>query len=109
VLAEAEDHLRESVAAGLAIGMTEREAQDAAISAFGPVRAVVRAHHRRLRQLAADLVMGCLKLGWAGRFAIAASGFVARTRHVPERRDRGARSGGRLRGASPPRPAPHPR
>ena len=44
VLAEAEDHLRESVAAGIAIGMSEREAQEAAISAFGPVRAVVRAH-----------------------------------------------------------------
>jgi hypothetical protein len=28
VLAETEDHLRESVAAGLAIGMTEREAQE---------------------------------------------------------------------------------
>jgi hypothetical protein len=77
VLAEAEDHLRESVAAGLAIGMTEREAQEAAISAFGPVRAVVRAHHRRPRQLAADLVMAGLKLGWTGMFAIAASGFVA--------------------------------
>lgn len=77
VLAEAEDHLRESVAAGRAIGMTEREAQEAAISAFGPVRAVVRAHHRRPRQLAADLVMAGLKLGWTGMFAIAASGFVA--------------------------------
>jgi hypothetical protein len=77
VLAEAEDHLRESVAAGLAIGMTERDAQEAAISAFGPVRAVVRAHHRRPRQLAADLVTGGLKLGWTGMFAIAASGFVA--------------------------------
>jgi len=77
VLAEAEDHLRESVAAGRAIGMTQREAQEAAISAFGPVRAVVRAHHRRPRQLAADLVMAGLKLGWTGMFAIAASGFVA--------------------------------
>jgi hypothetical protein len=77
IVAEAEDHLRESVAAGLAIGMTEREAQEAAISAFGPVRAVVRAHHRRPRQLAADLVMAGLKLGWTGMFAIAASGFVA--------------------------------
>jgi hypothetical protein len=47
ILAEAEDHLRETAAAGLAIGMTEREAQQAAISSFGPVRAVVRAHRRR--------------------------------------------------------------
>ncbi len=47
ILAEAEDHLRETVAAGLAMGMTEREAQEAAISSFGPVRAVVWAHRRR--------------------------------------------------------------
>ncbi len=44
ILAEAEDHLRETAAAGLAIGMTEREAQEAAISSFGQVRAVVRAY-----------------------------------------------------------------
>jgi hypothetical protein len=77
VLAEAEDHLRESAAAGLAIGMTEREAQEAAISAFGSVRAVVRAHNRRSRQVLADLVLAGLKLGSAGMFAIAASGVVA--------------------------------
>jgi hypothetical protein len=47
IVAEAEDHLRETAAAGLAVGMTEREAQEAAISSFGPVRAVVRAHRRR--------------------------------------------------------------
>jgi len=76
VLAEAEDHLRESVAAGLAIGMSEREAQEAAISAFGSVRAVVRAHNRS-GQLLGGLVLTGLKLGWTGMFAIAASGFVA--------------------------------
>ena len=53
ILAEAEDHLRETAAAGLATGMTEREAQEAAIAAFGPVRAVVRAHHARRGWLAA--------------------------------------------------------
>ncbi len=47
IAAEAEDHLRETVAAGIAIGMTELEAQQAAISSFGPVRAVARAHRRR--------------------------------------------------------------
>jgi hypothetical protein len=77
VLAEAEDHLRESVAAGLAIGMSERAAQQAAISAFGSVRAVVRAHNRSRKQVAADLVMTALKLGWVGMFSVAASGFVA--------------------------------
>jgi len=47
IAAEAEDHLRETAAAGIEIGMTELEAQQAAISSFGPVRAVVRAHRRR--------------------------------------------------------------
>jgi hypothetical protein len=46
IAAEAEDHLRETAAAGLAVGMTELEAQQAAISSFGSVRAVVRAHRR---------------------------------------------------------------
>jgi hypothetical protein len=53
LLAEAEDHLRETAAARRAVGMTEREAQEAAISSFGPVRAVVRAHHARRGWLAA--------------------------------------------------------
>lgn len=80
VLAEAEDHLRESAAAGLATGMTETEAQEAAISAFGSVRAVVRAHraNRAWRvRLAGDLVLAAWKLGWMGMFAIAGSGLVA--------------------------------
>ena len=47
IAAEAEDHLRETAAAGMAVGMTELEAQQAAISSFGPVRAVIRAHRRR--------------------------------------------------------------
>lgn len=76
ILAEAEDHLRESAAAGVAFGMSERDAQQAAISAFGPVRAVVRAHLRP-GQVVADLVLTGLRLGWTGMFVIAASGFVA--------------------------------
>jgi len=47
ILAEAEDHLRETAAAGRETGMTEAAAQQSAISSFGPVGAVVRAHHRR--------------------------------------------------------------
>lgn len=58
ILAEAEDHLRESVAAGLRAGLTETEAQEAAISAFGSVRAVVRAHRTR-RGMAAAMLGGC--------------------------------------------------
>lgn len=54
ILAEAEDHLAESVAAGLAAGLTGTEAAEAAISSFGSVRAVVRAHQtRRSRAVAA--------------------------------------------------------
>ena len=47
IAAEAEDHLRETAAVGIEVGMTELEAQQAAISSFGPVRVVVRAHRRR--------------------------------------------------------------
>jgi hypothetical protein len=51
IAAETEDHLRETVAAGMATGMTELEAQQAAISSFGPVRIMVRAHRRRTATL----------------------------------------------------------
>ncbi|HEX8007518.1 MAG TPA: permease prefix domain 1-containing protein, partial [Trebonia sp.] len=77
VLAEAEDHLREAVAAGLAVGMSEREAQEAAISSFGAVRTVVRAHHIRKGRVATDLIMTAWKLAWMGMLAVAASGVVA--------------------------------
>jgi short-chain Z-isoprenyl diphosphate synthase len=53
ILIEAEDHLRESMAASLAAGLTETEAADAAISSFGLARAVVRAHQTRRSRLAA--------------------------------------------------------
>ena len=55
ILAEAEDHLRESVAAGRAAGLTETEAAEAAISSFGTVRAVVRAHQTPRGRAAAAL------------------------------------------------------
>jgi hypothetical protein len=58
IVAEAEDHLRETAAAGRAAGMTERAAQQAALSSFGPVRAVVRAHHARRGRLAAAAEAG---------------------------------------------------
>jgi hypothetical protein len=63
ILAEAEDHLRESVAAGLRAGMTEVEAQEAAVSAFGSVRAVVRAHQTR-RARAITVLSGCAMTSW---------------------------------------------
>jgi hypothetical protein len=61
ILVEAEDHLRETAAAGLETGMTELEAQQSAISTFGPVRAVVRAHRQR-PFTAGDVAMAAWKL-----------------------------------------------
>ena len=55
ILAEADDHLHESVAARVAAGMTETEAAEAAISSFGTVRAVARAHRTPRGQAAAAL------------------------------------------------------
>jgi hypothetical protein len=47
ILAEAEDHLRATAAAKLETGLTELEAQQAAVASFGPARDVARAHRRR--------------------------------------------------------------
>jgi len=85
IVAEAEDHLRETVAAGIGTGLTEREAQEAAISAFGSLRAVVRAHTRRPGNLMkgrtpaailGDLFLSAWKLAGIGLTAIGASGVV---------------------------------
>lgn len=85
VLAEARDHLDESTSAGMAAGLTEREAQEAAISSFGSVRAVVRAHQARPRHLIkgrtpwavlADLIMSAWKLGGTGLAAVGVSGLL---------------------------------
>jgi hypothetical protein len=79
VLAEAEDHLAEAVAAGLAVGMSEREAQQAAISAFGSIRAVTRAHRVRFGKavLAENVVMATLKLACIFLYVVAATGVLA--------------------------------
>jgi hypothetical protein len=79
ILAEAEDHLRETVRAALAAGLTEGEAQDAAISAFGSVTAVVRAHrarHFRSGALAGDLATAALKLSSLILLAVGLSGVL---------------------------------
>ena len=85
IVAEAEDHLRETIAVGLAAGLTEREAQEAAISSFGPVRAVVRAHAEQPGHLVKgrtpaavieDLCLAAWKLGSIGLTAVGASGLV---------------------------------
>lgn len=62
ILSEAEDHLRESAAAGEAMGLTECDAQEAAIAAFGPVRTVVRAHRRPIADSAVEVAMAAWKI-----------------------------------------------
>jgi hypothetical protein len=85
VVAEAEDHLRDTAASALATGMTEHEAQLAAISAFGPVTAVVRAHASRPAgfsrgrtpaAILGDLILAGWKLAGIGLIAVGISGLV---------------------------------
>jgi hypothetical protein len=86
ILAEAEDHLRETAAAGLAIGMTEPEAQEAAISSFGPVQAVTRAHLARAAGGPVNMAMAAWKLvsllllafGVSGMAIVVLTGFSRR-------------------------------
>ncbi len=75
IVAEAEDHLRETAAVGMEIGMTELEAHQAAISSFGPVRAVIRAHRRRT-VTAGDAVMAAWKLTGLLATTVGAGGFA---------------------------------
>jgi hypothetical protein len=76
IVAEAEDHLRETAAAGLAAGMTELEAHQAAISSFGPVRAVIRAYRRRT-VTAGDAVTAAWKLTGLLATIVGAGGLAA--------------------------------
>ncbi len=64
ILDEAEDHLRESAAAGVAAGLTEAEAQQAAIASFGSVRAVVRAHAAARDGAAIAAITEAVLAGW---------------------------------------------
>ncbi len=87
LLAEAEDHLRQGVDEGLAGGLTLDEAQQHAVSSFGSVRAVVRAHDTRLRRvpgvaILADVAMAGWKLGSVGLLAVGASGLVVAAMNV---------------------------
>jgi len=76
ILAEAEDHLRETAAVGMEVGMTELEAQQAAISSFGPVRAVIWAHRRRT-VTARDLALAAWKLTALLATTVGAGGLAA--------------------------------
>jgi len=74
ILAEAEDHLRESAAAGAALGLTEADAQEAAIAAFGRVRAVTRAHRRPFSAALAEVGVAAMKLAAVYLLTVAAAG-----------------------------------
>jgi hypothetical protein len=91
VVAEAEDHLRETAAFGLTAGMTEEEAQQAAISAFGSVSAVVRAHvsrpvdfvrGRTPAAVLGDLVLAGWRLAGTGLVAVGVSGLVVAVMNI---------------------------
>jgi hypothetical protein len=91
IVAEAEDHLREDAACGLAAGLTEREAQDAAISAFGSITAVVRAHAARPADFVrgrtpaavlGDLVLAAWRLAGTGLAAVGASGLAVAVMNI---------------------------
>ena len=56
--------------------MTEREAQEAAISSFGPVRAVVRAHQARLTMLAVVLGDASMAAWKLASLLLVTSGFA---------------------------------
>jgi hypothetical protein len=80
ILDEAEDHLRESAAAGVAAGFTEAEAQQAAIASFGSVRAVVRAHAAarpwRAAAVLADVALVTWKMTSVYLLAVFATGLA---------------------------------
>ena len=75
ILAEAEDHLRESMAAYRAAGMTKQEAQEAAIAAFGSVPTVARANRRPARVLA-PLGLAACKAAGAYLLTVSAASFA---------------------------------
>jgi len=75
IVAEAEDHLCETAAVGMAIGMTELEAQQAAISSFGSIRAVTWAHRHR-GGLAGKAAMAAWKLVAVLAATVGAGGLV---------------------------------
>lgn len=91
VLAETEDHLRAAVAAGLAEGLPERQAEHGAVVRFGSAARVagqVRRVHRpgpvRSAVSAAWLVVG-VGLSWLGMMFLAAYFFpgALRLAHIP--------------------------
>jgi len=76
-IAEAEDHLRESVAARMAAGATADDAERAAVAAFGSaesVSAALRATHRPIAALFRPAFVASWWIAIAASLAIGASG-----------------------------------
>jgi hypothetical protein len=80
LLSEAEAHLRDATAEGLARGLSLAEAERQAVTRFGPVRTVADAEARRhtlsLPALARQIVASGLFLGAVGGIAVGVSGVV---------------------------------
>jgi hypothetical protein len=84
ILVEAEDHLRDATAAGVAAGLTETAAQRASIAAFGPVREIVYAHqtrHGRVAAMLADLALALWRVAVFYVLALPAIGLAALLGH----------------------------
>jgi hypothetical protein len=79
IIAEAEDHLRESAAAFVASGLPEPEVARAAIEAFGPVKRVTRAHRPSAPEYAAAYARRARPLlaGYLLAFALLGAGWLA--------------------------------
>jgi hypothetical protein len=79
-LAEAEDHLRTAVDAGVATGLSDEEAQREAVRRFGPVSRVageLRVVHLGVRGLLRRAFTGTWLVGGLSLLAIGVSGLVA--------------------------------
>lgn len=81
LLAEAEAHLRDATAAGIASGLSLRQAEEQAVARFGPVRTVTAAEGRRqslpLAVVTRQVISSGLLLGAIGALAVGVSGLVA--------------------------------
>lgn len=82
VLAEAEEHLRDAAAEGVAAGLEPEEAERQAVARFGSARLVARRFAaetpaRLTRALLGQVVLAALLLGSVGLVAVGMSGGVA--------------------------------
>jgi len=81
LIAEAEAHLRDDAARGVAAGRSHQEAEADAVTRFGPARDLLAAEQRQLAtplaMVARQFVSTALILGAVGALAVGLSGFLA--------------------------------